>query len=136
MQSPKDARKKLHTPPKITCACPFKHLQMSCEPSKILTRHRVTSRTDFGRFFSVLPSLVVIFQIRNALTSAEFFGFRGKNLKKQGKKFTKSRIGEAKTSDFFDTNIRTFDAKHPYFVPKKSDVSCFPAENGAKMPFL
>ena len=27
-----------------------------------------------------------------------------------------------KTSDFFDENIRTFGAKHPYFVPKKSDV--------------
>ena len=31
-----------------------------------------------------------------------------------------------KTSDFFDGNIRTFDAKHPYFVPKKSDVLQLP----------
>ena len=29
---------------------------------------------------------------------------------------------KTKTSDFFDENIRTFGAKHPYFVPKKSDV--------------
>ena len=88
---------------------------------------------DFSAFCHLSLSF---FQIRNALTSAEFIGFRGKNLKNRAKKFTKSRLGEAKTSDFFDTNIRTFDAKHPYFVPKKSDVSCFPAENGAKMPFL
>ena len=31
-----------------------------------------------------------------------------------------------KTSDFFDENIRTFEAKHPYFCPKKSDVLLFP----------
>ena len=30
-----------------------------------------------------------------------------------------------KTSDFFDENIRTSDAKHPYFCPKKSDVLLF-----------
>ena len=31
-----------------------------------------------------------------------------------------------KTSDFLDENIRTFGAKHPYFVPKKSDVLQLP----------
>ena len=31
-----------------------------------------------------------------------------------------------KTSDFFDENIRTSDAKHPYFCPKKSDVLHLP----------
>ena len=31
-----------------------------------------------------------------------------------------------KTSDFFDANIRTFDAKHPYFLSKKSDVLQLP----------
>ena len=31
-----------------------------------------------------------------------------------------------KTSDFFDENIRTFGAKHPYFCPKKSDVLHLP----------
>ena len=31
-----------------------------------------------------------------------------------------------KTSDFFDENIRTFEAKHPYFCPKKSDVLHLP----------
>ena len=31
-----------------------------------------------------------------------------------------------KTSDFFDENIRTSEAKHPYFCPKKSDVLLFP----------
>ena len=34
-----------------------------------------------------------------------------------------------KTSDFFDENIRTFGAKHPYFVPKKSDVLLLPDHN-------
>ena len=33
---------------------------------------------------------------------------------------------KTKTSDFFDENIRTFEAKHPYFCPKKSDVLHFP----------
>ena len=28
--------------------------------------------------------------------------------------------------EFFDENIRTFEAKHPYFRPKKSDVLHFP----------
>ena len=31
-----------------------------------------------------------------------------------------------KTSDFFDGNIGTFDAKHPYFLSKKSDVLQLP----------
>ena len=33
---------------------------------------------------------------------------------------------KTKTSDFFNGNIRTFEAKHPYFCPKKSDVLLFP----------
>ena len=33
---------------------------------------------------------------------------------------------KSKTSGFFDANIRTFEAKHPYFYPKKSDVLLFP----------
>ena len=33
---------------------------------------------------------------------------------------------KSKTSDFFDTNIRTFEAKPPYFCPKKSDVLHLP----------
>ena len=33
---------------------------------------------------------------------------------------------KTKTSDFFDGNIRTFEAKHPYFCPKKSDVLHLP----------
>ena len=33
-----------------------------------------------------------------------------------------SPFRKSKTSDFFEANIRTFDAKHPYFCPKKSDV--------------
>ena len=32
---------------------------------------------------------------------------------------------KTKTSDFFDGNIRTFEAKHPYFCLKKSDVFDF-----------
>ena len=33
---------------------------------------------------------------------------------------------KTKTSDFFDENIRTFEAKLPYFCPKKSDVLHLP----------
>ena len=33
---------------------------------------------------------------------------------------------KTKTSDFFDTNLRTFEAKPPYFYLKKSDVSHLP----------
>ena len=33
---------------------------------------------------------------------------------------------KTKTSDFFEENIRTFDVKHPYFCPKKSDVLHLP----------
>ena len=33
---------------------------------------------------------------------------------------------KTKTSDFFDGNIGTFDAKHPYFLSKKSDVLQLP----------
>ena len=50
--------------------------------------------------------------------------------------FAGDKIGERerffrrlKTSDFFDRNIRTFEAKHPYFCLKKSDVFIF--RNGA-----
>ena len=35
-------------------------------------------------------------------------------------------VGKTKTSDFFDENIRTLEAKHPYFCPKKSDVLLLP----------
>ena len=38
-----------------------------------------------------------------------------------------SPFRKSKTSDFFEVNIRTFDAKHPYFCPKKSDVLQLPA---------
>ena len=40
--------------------------------------------------------------------------------------FAVALFRKIKTSDFFDGNIRTFDAKHPYFVPKKSDVLQLP----------
>ena len=46
--------------------------------------------------------------------------------------FAGDKIGEGerffrrlKTSAFFDRNIRTFEAKHPYFCLKKSDVFIF-----------
>ena len=46
--------------------------------------------------------------------------------------FAGDKIGERervfrrlKTSAFFDGNIRTFEAKPPYFCPKKSDVFDF-----------
>ena len=34
--------------------------------------------------------------------------------------------GKCKTSDFFEANLRTFNAKPPYFLSKKSDVLHFP----------
>ena len=68
--------------------------------------------------------------------SAEFRGFRGKKLKKSGEKFKKCRVLGPKISDFLGTNLRTFDAKPPYFVAKKSDVSGFPAGNAAKIPLF
>ena len=37
----------------------------------------------------------------------------------------KEAFRKLKTSDFFEINIRTFDAKYPYFCPKKSDVFDF-----------
>ena len=37
-----------------------------------------------------------------------------------------SPFRKSKTSDFFEANIRTFDAKPPYFCPKKSDVLQLP----------
>ena len=33
---------------------------------------------------------------------------------------------KTETSDFFDRNIGTFEAKHPYFLSKKSDVLQLP----------
>ena len=54
-------------------------------------------------------------------------------LKKHGKIDTECRVWDSKTSDFSGTNIRTFDAKPPYFHAKKSDVSGFPVGNGAKI---
>ena len=68
--------------------------------------------------------------------SADFIRFCGKKLKKHGKKCRKMPYFGSKTSDFLDRNIRTFDAKPPYFVAKKSDVSGFPAGNGAKIPLF
>ena len=68
--------------------------------------------------------------------SAEFLGFRGKKLKKAAKNSKKCRVLGPKTSDFLGTNLRTFDAKPPYFVAKKSDVSGFPAGNAAKIPLF
>ena len=68
--------------------------------------------------------------------TAEFIGFHGKKLKKCGGKFIKCRVLWPKTSDFLGTNLRTFHAKPPYFVAKKSDVSGFPAGNGAKIPLF
>ena len=35
-------------------------------------------------------------------------------------------VRKMKTSDFFEGNIRTFDAKHPYFQSKKSVVLQLP----------
>ena len=54
---------------------------------------------------------------------------QNKSKKRQNRR--EMRTFFAKTSDFFGINLRTFDAKHPYFVVEKSDVSRFPAENCA-----
>ena len=73
---------------------------------------------------------------RHMPITAEFIGFHGKKLKKCGGKFIECRVLWPKTSDFLGTNLRTFHAKPPYFVAKKSDVSGFPAGNVAKIPLF
>ena len=42
------------------------------------------------------------------------------------RKMKNSMVRKLKTSDFFEGNIRTFDAKHPYFQSKKSVVLQLP----------
>ena len=81
------------------------------------------------------PVLSIVWD-RHMPITAEFIGFHGKKLKKCGGKFIKCRVLWPKTSDFLGTNLRTFHAKPPYFVAKKSDVSGFPAGNVAKIPLF
>lgn len=60
------------------------------------------------------------------------------NSRKRGRKCQNARCFCLKTSDFFEENHGTFDAKPRHFTPKKSDVSAFPAEkrleNARKRP--
>ena len=88
--------------------------------------------SDFQAFCNPLLS---ISWYRYVWISADFIRFCGKKLKKHGKKCRKMPYFGSKTSDFLDRNIRTFDAKPPYFVAKKSDVSGFPAGKCAEIPF-
>ena len=108
--------------------------KVPCEPSKILTRHRVPFRADFGWIFGILPSLVVNCEVSVSADIGCIHRFSRQKTKKCGEKFTKCRVLGPKTSDFLDTNLRTFVAKPPYFVAKKSDVSDFPVVKGAKFP--
>lgn len=62
-------------------------------------------------------------------------------LSKMAQKRQKTALFRQKTPDIFEINIRTFEAKHRNFAPKKSDVSAFPArkrrentQNGASKP--
>ena len=58
-----------------------------------------------------------------AFVSTVFITSAGSNRLNQINPYsTLSPFRKSKTSDFFEVNIRTFDAKHPYFCPKKSDV--------------
>ena len=75
------------------------------------------------------------FQIRNALTSAEFIGFRGKNLKNRAKKLQKAVLGRLKhrtsstqTSVLSMQNIRTLCQRSPMFLvfrPKMAQKCLF-----------
>ena len=118
---------------------PEKHHSDICpkarKPSKILTRHRVPSRRDFGKIFTLLPSCVGIPLILILAANGWNHRILPQKLQKLRRKIHKMPCSGTKTSDFFDTNIRTFKAKHPYFVAKKSDVSAFPPGNGTKIPF-
>ena len=62
-----------------------------------------------------------------AFVSTVFITSAGSNRLNQINPYsTLSPFRKSKTSDFFEVNIRTFDAKHPYFCPKKSDVLQLP----------
>ena len=47
---------------------------------------------------------------------------------KQAQKASILPFGNTETSDFSHTNLRTFEAKPPYFLSKKSVLLEFPAE--------
>ena len=108
--------------------------QSGREPSKILTRLRVPFRANFAAILDVLPCLDVKFKILMPAVFRIIKWFLRQNPSKTAKIAQKMPCFGAKTSDFFGKNIRTFHGKHPYFVAKKSDVSCFPAGNAAKIP--
>ena len=85
-------------------------------------------------FFAVLLSNVANFVLSVCIDIGRIPRISRQKTKKCGEKFKKCRVLGPKTSDFLGTNLRTFDAKPPYFVAKKSDVSGFPAGNAAKSP--
>ncbi|MCI7779692.1 MAG: hypothetical protein MR517_01275 [Bacteroidales bacterium] len=100
-----------------------------------MTRHRIPFRVDFNRIFTILPSYVV-----NSMELIYVYISRKQRILRQNTSENASKNKKmpyfgAKTSDFLGTNIRTFHAKPPYFVAKKSEVSGFQPGNGTKIPF-
>ena len=87
--------------------------QSGCEPSKILTRLRVSFRANFGRIWWVLPCCDAKCESQKSAFSVEFMEFCSKILQRQRKKRRKKPCFRAKTSGFFATNFRTFHDKHP-----------------------
>ena len=87
--------------------------QSGCEPSKILTRLRVSFRANFGRNWWVLPRCDDKCESQKSAFSVEFMEFCSKILQRQRKKRRKKPCFRAKTSGFFATNFRTFHDKHP-----------------------
>ena len=94
---------------------------------KILTRHCVPFRAEFGRVLDILPYGYVNHEVWSLVDISRFRRFLRQITSKTRENVKKMPCFGAKTSDFLGTNLRTIDAKPPYFVAKKSDVFGFPA---------
>ena len=101
----------------------FDACKVPCEPSKILTRHRVPFRADFGWIFGILPSLVVNYEVSVSADIGCIHRFSRKKTKKMRRKIYKMPCFRAK-------NIGLLGHKPPYFCCKTSvlcgkEVRCF-----------
>ena len=103
--------------------------QSGGEPSKILTRLRVSFRANFGRNWWVLPCCDAKCESQKSAFSEEFMEFCSKILQRQRKKRRKMPCFRAKTSGFLGTNFRTLWQRSPMF-------RVFRPEMSPKSPFL
>ena len=58
-----------------------------------------------------------------------------KNTKLFWRREEEDRLRKCKTSDFFEANLRTFEAKHRNFITKKSDVFGFRTDSDSPKAF-